>query len=202
MTGISDLVKDNSKDPRLALLQPKGKSKVKGKRHIGNCVQWTTKGQCSRGEMCGMKRDHEKKKTSRRAAPFKWASVQKEMLVDIGIYLRAPLSRKGSCKLAFKHTEKAGDATKKRNNFVTVTKTLDITESGKEITSLKFRVNEGLLHGVSGIPVQSVLQNTSVRETISRRATSCSGAREERPNVGTLQQANWRHWTQPERSVV
>ena len=104
------------------------------------------------------------RKTSRRAAPFKWASVQKEMLVDIGIHLRAPLSRKGSCKLAFKHTEKAGDATKKRNNSVAVAKTLDIFEAGKVITSLKFRVKEDLLHGVSGILVQSVLQNTSVRE--------------------------------------
>ena len=35
----------------------KGKLKGKGRRISGGCVQRTTKGQCSRGDKCGMKHD-------------------------------------------------------------------------------------------------------------------------------------------------
>ena len=43
----------------------KGKSKGKGKRNSGDCVQRTTKGQCSRRDKCGMKHDPEMTRESK-----------------------------------------------------------------------------------------------------------------------------------------
>ena len=40
----------------------KGKSKGKGQVNGGDCVQWTTQGQYSRGDKCGMKQDPENKR--------------------------------------------------------------------------------------------------------------------------------------------
>ena len=37
------------------------KGKSKGKGNSGDCVEWTTKGQCSRGDTCGMNHDPEKR---------------------------------------------------------------------------------------------------------------------------------------------
>ena len=57
--SISPLVKYNLKSPRLALLQPRASLWAKEKSNSGYCVQWTTEGQCSRGERCAMKHDPE-----------------------------------------------------------------------------------------------------------------------------------------------
>ena len=43
----------------------KSKSKDKRKRNSGDCVLWTTKGKCSRGEKFGMKHDPEKRRKSK-----------------------------------------------------------------------------------------------------------------------------------------
>ena len=65
MKRISLLVKDNLKSPPLPLLQPRASLRAK-KRNSGYFVQWTTVGQCSRGDQCGMKRDPEKRRVSKR----------------------------------------------------------------------------------------------------------------------------------------
>ena len=46
-----------------------------------------------------------------------------------------------------------------------VAKTLDITQAGKEATSLQNRPKVDLLHGVSAIPVRSILQNVGQEVT-------------------------------------
>ena len=60
--SISLLVKDNLKNPLLALLQP-GAS-LSAKEH--ETVEIASKGQCSRGDECGLKRDTETKRESKR----------------------------------------------------------------------------------------------------------------------------------------
>ena len=51
------------KNPASGAAAAMGKSKGKGKRNSGYCVQWTTKKrQCSRGDKCVMKQDPEKKR--------------------------------------------------------------------------------------------------------------------------------------------
>ena len=59
-------MKDKLKSPSLALLQPSAESEGKGRRNSGGSVQWTTKGQRSRGDDCGMKHDPEKRRESKR----------------------------------------------------------------------------------------------------------------------------------------
>ena len=81
------------------------------------------------------------------------------MLAITGIHLDVPFTKKGNCKLgskcAFKQTEKAGSEPKKRNNSVVLAKTLDHTQSEEQITEIQ---SEGaLLHGVSAIPVTSIV---------------------------------------------
>ena len=54
------LVNDNlKKKPASGAAASQGMPNGKGKGNIGDCLQWTTKGQCSRGDKCGMKRDPE-----------------------------------------------------------------------------------------------------------------------------------------------
>ena len=52
-----------------------------------------------------------------------------------------------------KHAEQAGGETKKRSNSAEVSNTLDITQAGEEVTSLKSRTKGDLLHCFSGTPV-------------------------------------------------
>ena len=49
-------------NPACAAGAAKSKSKGKGERNSGDCVQWTTKGQCSRGDECSMTDDPENKR--------------------------------------------------------------------------------------------------------------------------------------------
>ena len=58
----------------------------------------------------------------------------------------------------FKHTEKAGSEPKTRTNSVVVAVALDDTQAEDKITSLKFIAKGDRLHGVSAIPVNSILQ--------------------------------------------
>ena len=51
--SIPLLVKDNLKSPLLALLQQRASPRTKG--NSGDCVHWTTTGQCPRGVSCGRK---------------------------------------------------------------------------------------------------------------------------------------------------
>ena len=60
--SISLLVKDNLKKHASGAAAAKGKSESKGTRNSGDCVQWTTKGQCPRGHTCGMKHDPDNKR--------------------------------------------------------------------------------------------------------------------------------------------
>ena len=62
---ISVLMQDNFKKPTSGAAAAKGKNKGKGKRNSGDHVQWTTKGQCSREDKCGLKHDPEKKPESK-----------------------------------------------------------------------------------------------------------------------------------------
>ena len=55
-------------------------------------------------------------------------------------------------------SDQGGGEPNKRKKSVAVAKTFDVTQEGKEIASLKFRVKEDFLHGVSAIPVTSILQ--------------------------------------------
>ena len=69
------------------------------------------------------------------------------------------IKKKGNCKLGFwctlKHTGKAGSEPKKRHDSVVVAKTSDHTHV-QEVTSLKFKAQGDLLHGVSAVPVKYV----------------------------------------------
>ena len=80
-----------------------------------------------------------------------------------GIHPSCTLHQGGCCKqgntCAFKHTVQAAGEPKKRNSAAVVANTLDVTlQAGKEVSSLKSRGKGGLLHGVSGIPVKSILR--------------------------------------------
>ena len=52
----------------------------------------------------------------------------------------------------------AGSAPNKRKNSVALAMTLNVTQAGKDVISLKFMTKGDFLHGVSGIPVTSMLQ--------------------------------------------
>ena len=136
-----------------------------------------------------------KGKPSRRATPIQeGVIVQKEMPVISGIRLSVPFIKKGNCKLgskcAFKHTEKAGSEPKKRTNSVVVVKTLDHTQAEDEITSLPFTAKGDLLHGVSAIPVKSILQNlwktTARKFRLFRVSERFVKVRKERSHFGSL----------------
>ena len=161
-------------------------AKGKGKRNSGDCVQWTTKrsvleeasverntiqkrsvnpkelARGSRPSISPRRKSLERgkttgkstpgKKTSQRASPSKRVIVQNEILVITGV-----LNCKHRGKCAFHHTGKAGGEPKTRHKLVVVVKTLDHTQAG-EITSLKFMGDGNLLHGVSAIPVKSILR--------------------------------------------
>ena len=62
-------------------------------------------------------------------------------------------------KCAFKHTDKARSEPRKRNNSVVVAKTVACTKAEDKVTSLNFIAKGDFLHGVSAIPVKSILQN-------------------------------------------
>ena len=58
--------------------------------------------------------------------------------------------QKEGCKLwkmcVIRHTEQAGGETKKRSTSAVVSNTMDITQAGEEVTSLKSRTKGDLLH--------------------------------------------------------
>ena len=61
VASISLLVKHNLKKLVSGAAAANGESEGIGKKEFfGDCVQWTTKDNCSRGEKCGMNHDPEK----------------------------------------------------------------------------------------------------------------------------------------------
>ena len=53
------------KRPPMTLLQPRASLRSKGQVNSEGFVQWTTKGQCTRGDECGMQHDPEKRRESK-----------------------------------------------------------------------------------------------------------------------------------------
>ena len=84
------------------------------------------------------------------------------MPLIIGIHFSASIIKKGGCTLghecALEHTEQTGGEPERPNNSRVVAKTLDITQAGKEDTSLTSRAKCDLLHGASGVPEKSFLR--------------------------------------------
>ena len=88
--------------------------------------------------------------------------------------------------------EKAGSGPKKQNNSVVVSRTLDHTQAEDKLTSLKFSAKGDLLHGVSAIPLKSILQKIvkhSVKKfRLSRVTEPFVKEREKKgPTLGTTQ---------------
>ena len=80
-------------------------------------------------------------KTSRPATVSNKASAQKEMPVIIGIHQSALFINKETVESVCGQAQRKwldGGEPKKQNNSVAVAKTLDITQAGQELTSLKF----------------------------------------------------------------
>ena len=169
----------------------KGKSKGKGSRNGGDCVQWTTTDQCSRRDNGGMKHHLEKNLEPNgkgqafatvqlctteflgKRGPRKEKDCPKENVCDHWPSLEPSFHHEGTCKpgsnCALEQMEKAGSEPKKRNKSVVVASSLDLTHAEEKIHFAE-------MHG-EGRPCAwdvSCSSETNIRQKMSRTVSRSS----------------------------